>query len=271
MKNSEENKNQKYFEVNKQAWNNKVPFHLKSELYDLEGFKKGNTSLKFIELAELGNVINKSMLHLQCHFGQDSLSWQRLGAQVTGVDFSDEAIKSARLLNDELNLDAKFICSNIYDIEKDLDEKFDIVFTSYGTIGWLPDLKEWGRLISRYLKPGGIFYIVEFHTVLWMFDDNFTELKYSYFNKEEIKEEAEGTYADLNAPLKQTEYGWNHPLSDIINSLIENGLQIEFLHEFPFSVYNVFANTVQGEDGWWRIKGLENTIPMMYSIKAQKK
>jgi SAM-dependent methyltransferase len=268
MSNQEESN--KFFKINKEAWNSKTPFHLKSSLYDIEGFKKGNTSLKFIELEELGDVKDKSILHLQCHFGQDSLSWQRLGAKVTGIDFSDEAIKAARELNDELNLDAKFICTNVYDIEDHLDEKYDIVYTSYGTISWLPDLKEYGRLVSRYLKPGGIFYIVEFHTVLWMFDDDFKDFKYSYFNRGEIKEEVEGTYADLNAPLKQVQYGWNHPLSEIINSLIENGLQIEFLHEFPFSVYDVFANTAKGEDGWWRLKGRENIIPMMFSIKAKR-
>ena len=114
MNNQEDSK--KFFEVNKEAWNNKTPFHLKSSLYDLEGFKKGNTSLKFIELEEIGDVKDKSMLHLQCHFGQDSLSWQRLGVQVTGIDFSEKAIKAARELNDELGLDAKFICTNIYDI-----------------------------------------------------------------------------------------------------------------------------------------------------------
>lgn len=261
----------KFFDTNKNAWNNKTKVHLKSPFYDIEGFKKGNSSLKFIELEELGDVKNKSMLHLQCHFGQDSLSWQRLGAKVTGVDFSEESIKAAKELNEELNLDAKFICSNIYDLENHLDEKFDIVFASYGTIGWLPDFKEWGRLISRYLKRGDVFYIVEFHTMLWMFDDDFKNLECSYFNYGEIKEEVSGTYADLNAPLKQVQYGWNHPLSEIVNSLIDNGLEIEFLHEFPFSVYDVFPNSVQGEDGWWRIKGLENIIPMMFSIKARKK
>ena len=259
-----------FFNTNKEAWNNKTPFHLKSELYDLDSFKEGRSSLNFIELEELGEVKNKTMLHLQCHFGQDSLSWTRMGAKVTGVDFSDEAIKAAKSLNDELNLDARFICSNIYDIENHLNEEFDIVYTSYGTISWLPDLKEWGRLVSRYLKPGGTFYIVEFHTVLWMFDDDFKKFKYSYFNIAEIEEEVEGTYADLKAPLKQKQYGWNHPLCDVINSLVENGLQIEFLHEFPFSVYDVFPNSVKGKDGWLRIKGFEDIIPMMYSIKAKK-
>jgi ubiquinone/menaquinone biosynthesis C-methylase UbiE len=269
MKNREVSK--KFFEANKNAWNNKTKVHLKSSFYNIEGFKKGNSSLKFIELEEVGGVKDKTMLHLQCHFGQDSLSWQRLGAEVTGVDFSEESIKAAEELNEELNLDAKFICSNIYDLENHLDEQFDIVFTSYGTIGWLPDLKEWGRLISRYLKPGGVFYIVEFHTMLWMFDDDFKNINCSYFNCGEIKDEATGTYADVNAPLKQIQYGWNHPLSETVNSLIENGLEIEFLHEFPFSVYDVFSNSVQGEDGWWRIKELEDIIPMMFSIKARKK
>jgi SAM-dependent methyltransferase len=258
------------FDQNKNAWNKKTPFHLKSEMYNLEDFKNGKSSLNFIEIEELGDVKGKSMLHLQCHFGQDSLSWARMGANVTGVDFSDEAIYAANLLRDELKLDAKFICSNIYNLKSNLDEKFDIVFTSYGTIGWLPDLIKWGKLISHYLKQGGIFYIVEFHNMVWMFDNNFTKFKYSYFNQGVIEEEVEGTYADTDAPLKQSEYGWNHPLSDVINALVQNGLKIEFIHEFPFSVYNVFSNSVKGEDGWWRIKGMENIIPMMFSIRANK-
>jgi len=270
MTNSDKKKNHNYFEANKNLWNKRVAVHQKSKLYDVEGFKKGKTSLQHIELEELGDVKGKSLLHLQCHFGLDSLSWARMDAKVTGVDFSDEAINLARSLNDELNLDAKFICSNIYDIKKHLDEKFDIIFTSYGTIGWLNDLNEWGRLIAKYLKPGGTFYIVDFHNVLWMFDEEFKKLKYSYFfEKEPIAEENEGTYADRDAKIKQVEYGWNHPLSEVINSLILNGLQIEFLHEFPYSVYDVFPNTVKGEDGWWRLKGLENIIPMMFSIKAK--
>ena len=157
---------------------------------------KGKSSLKFIEVEELGDVKGKSMLHLQCHFGQDSLSWARMGAKVTGVDFSDQAISTANLLRDELKLDAKFICSNVYDLQSKLDQKFDIVFTSYGTIGWLPDLSKWGKLISHYLKPGGTFHIVEFHTFVWMFDDDFTEFKYSYFNQGEIEEVVEKEVSD---------------------------------------------------------------------------
>ena len=129
----------------------------------MESFKKGKSSLNFIELDGLGDVSGKTLLHLQCHFGMDSLSWSRLGAKVTGIDLSNTAIEKARELNTELGLDAEFICSNVYDLKEMLDKKYDIVFTSYGTIGWLPDLGKWGDIISHFLNPGGIFYIADVH------------------------------------------------------------------------------------------------------------
>src|SRR5205085_9859662 len=160
--------------------------HKDSSFYNLAGFKNGETVLTPIELNELTDVKGKSMLHLQCHFGMDSLDWEKRGAEVTGVDLSDAAINEAVALNNELKLNAKFICSNVYDLKDHLDEKFDIVFTSYGTIGWLPDLDQWSGIVSHYLKPGGTFYIAEFHPVLWMFDDDFTYIKYYYINRELI-------------------------------------------------------------------------------------
>ena len=135
--------NKKYFEVNKATWNEKVKVHSKSEMYDLEAFKKGKTSLMKYEVDALGDVKGKSLLHLQCHFGQDTLSWSRLGAKCVGVDLSNEGIKLAQQLNEELNLDAEFVCCNVLDTSDYIKDKFDIVFTSYGTIGWLPDLKPW--------------------------------------------------------------------------------------------------------------------------------
>ena len=152
------NKYSDYFEANKKLWNQRTIVHKDSSFYNLAGFKAGENVLTPIELNELGDVKGKKMLHLQCHFGMDSLNWARLGADVTGVDLSDEAIKEAKQLNDELAMNAKFICCNVYDLKEHLDEKFDIVFTSYGTIGWLPDLDKWAGLIAHYLKPGGTFY-----------------------------------------------------------------------------------------------------------------
>lgn len=267
----------KYFEANRQLWNQRTAIHRDSDFYTLESFKKGENVLTSIEQNELGDVKGKTMLHLQCHFGMDSLSWSRMGAEVTGVDLSDEAIKEANQLNDELEMNAKFICCNVYDLKEHLDRKFDIVFTSYGTIGWLPDLDKWAAIISHFLKEGGIFYIADFHPVLWMFDDDFTHIKYSYDNQEVIATENQGTYTDRNADIKSKEYGWNHSIGEILNALINHGLEILHFNEFMYSPYPCFNNTVEFEKacppnrwGKWHIIGLEGKIPMVYSIKAKK-
>ncbi|MBL0183767.1 MAG: class I SAM-dependent methyltransferase [Chitinophagaceae bacterium] len=271
---------QSYFEENKQSWNKRTAVHKDSAFYDLAGFKKGLSSLKKIELSELGDVKGKTLLHLQCHFGMDTMSWEREGAVVTGVDLSDEAIKLANEIKDELKLNADFICANIYDLADGSkvpplggfrEAGFDIVFTSYGTIGWLPDLDKWAAIVSHFLKPGGTFYIADFHPTLWMMDNDFEHIKYNYFNTEVITEEISGSYSDRNAPIRSTEHGWNHPFSEILNSLIKHGLQIQQFNEFPYSPYNCFNKMEQGEDGMWRIKGMDEKMPMMYSIKAIKK
>ncbi|MBU2491467.1 MAG: class I SAM-dependent methyltransferase [Bacteroidetes bacterium] len=260
-----------YFEANKNAWNSKTPVHIGSEFYDVKNFKKGQTSLKFIELEELGDVKGKSILHLQCHFGMDSLSLARMGAKVTGIDISDKAIEEAKKLNDELNLDAEFVCCNIFDLPKIINKKFDIVFTSYGVIGWLPELNEWGKIISHFLNPNGIFYMVEFHPFIWMFDDEFKFFQYSYFMTEPIKETYSGTYADKNADIQNTSYGWNHTFSEILNSLIKQGLEIKFLNEFPFSTYNCFSNMEKIGVDKYVFENHKDIIPYLYSIKAIKK
>lgn len=258
------------FNANKDAWNKRTVVHKDSAFYDVASFKAGKTSLNKIELQELGDVKGKSLLHLQCHFGMDTLSWAREGADVTGIDLSDEAIEYAKQLSTELDIHANFISCNVYDLKDHLNRKFDIVFTSYGVIGWLPDLDKWASIISHFLRPRGTFYMIEFHPAVWMFDDNFQYIKYPYHNVETIIEKQTGTYADRNSKIEYNEYSWNHSLSEVINSLIRNGLQIQQLNEFPYSCYDCFNNVVQGQDGYWRVKGLEEKIPMMYSVKATK-
>jgi 2-polyprenyl-3-methyl-5-hydroxy-6-metoxy-1,4-benzoquinol methylase len=261
---------QSYFEENKKSWNKRTAVHKDSAFYDLEAFKKGKSSLNKIELDEVGDVKGKTLLHLQCHFGMDTMSWAREGANCVGADLSDEAINLAKEINAELKLNAEFICCNVYDLKQQLDKKFDFVFTSYGTIGWLPDLDKWAQIISHFLKPGGIFYIADFHPTLWMMDDNFEKIKYNYFNTEVIAEEMEGTYSDREAAIKTMNYGWNHPFSEIITALLKHNLQIVLFNEFPYSPYNCFNNLEQGKDEMWRIKGMDEKLPMMYSIKAVK-
>lgn len=259
-----------YLDVNKNTWNAKTPIHIASAFYDMEGFLQGKTSLKSIELVQLGEVKGKKMLHLQCHFGQDSLSWTRMGAKVTGLDFSEVAIEYAQKLNEELGLDAKFVCSDVYEAANVLTEKYDIVYTSYGVLGWLPDMQKWAKVVANCLATGGELHLVEFHPVVWMFDNDITYIQYSYFNREVIIEEEEATYADKDASLTSTSVTWNHPLSDVVNALISAGLRIEILQEYDFSPYNCFPNTVPAPEGNFYLKDKERKMPLVYSIKAKK-
>jgi 2-polyprenyl-3-methyl-5-hydroxy-6-metoxy-1,4-benzoquinol methylase len=259
-----------WLNTNRKSWDDRVESHKNSDFYALDTFKKTRDALMPIEKRELGDVANKTLLHLQCHFGMDTLSWAERGARVTGVDFSENALQLARELATELGYDASFILSDIYDLPKHLTGQFDVVFTSYGTIGWLPDIQKWAAVVAHFLKPNGTFYIADFHPFVWTLSNDFSKIEYNYFGGEPIIETEEGTYADRNAPIKNTSISWNHSLSSIINALISNGLTIEFVNEFPYSPYNCFEKTVLGDDGFYRIEGLENMIPMVYSIKAIK-
>ena len=268
----------KYMEVNRERWNELVAHHSASSSYDLEGFKKGDIRIRMLEREEVGDVTSKSLLHLQCHFGLDTLSWARLGAKVTGIDFSEQAIMLARTLSQELHIPATFVLSSVYDLPQTLDAagQFDIVYTSHGVIGWLPDLKPWAQVITHYLKPGGFFYIAEAHPFMWTFDNdspNF-ELKYPYFLHEPIRTDAEGSYATAAKLQHSTEYGWNHTFSEILGSLLEVGLKVDFLHEYPFSAWKCFPNMAmqEGEDRWYRFTdpAMATMLPLTFTLKATK-
>ncbi|WP_143308809.1 class I SAM-dependent methyltransferase [Chitinophaga vietnamensis] len=260
-----------YIATNRDMWNQRTAVHVSSDFYDVPAFLNGKNSLNSIELALLGNVQNKHLLHLQCHFGQDTLSLARMGANVTGVDLSDTAIAQAEAFAKQLDLQNKsrFICCDLYSLPQHFDEQADIVFTSYGTIGWLPDLDRWAAVVNRFLKPGGYFVMAEFHQMVMMFDEQFKEIKYSYFNRGEIIEEVSGSYTDRSAPLKSLSYSWDHALSETIGALLRQGLQLEFLEEYDYSPYNCFNNTIE-KDGKFYIKGLEGKIPMVYAFRFFK-
>ena len=261
---------QQYFDSNKMLWNKRAEVHFNSEFYNVSAFKEGKSSLNNIEIEEMGDVVGKTLLHLQCHFGMDTISWAKLGAVATGLDFSETAIHLARLLANQLGEKVNFVCCNVYDAQQHLDEKFDIIYTSYGTIGWLPDLKKWANVIYDLLKPGGRFYIVDFHPIIWMFDQNFEHFKYSYFNSGEPIIEESGSYAVKDPSLQNKEYGWNHGLGEIIGALINSGLQLLLFNEHSYSPYNCFNNLVETEPGKWKVRSLEDKIPMLYSLAASK-
>lgn len=262
-----------YLRNNRDLWDEITPIHEKAAEYDVEGFKAGRCTLRSVELNEVGDVTGKSLLHLQCHFGLDTMSWARMGAKVTGVDFSEKAIELARSLSRETGIQAEFICSDIFALPDILSKKFDIVFTSYGVLCWLPDLKRWAEIIAGYLKPGGFFYIAEGHPILHVFDnsESATDFKVteSYFNEPEpIKWEAEGDYTDRSAVVVNPSYEWTWGMGDILNALIGAGLRIDYLHEFPVSAYRWSPFTKKIETGVWHIEG--DRVPLTFSVKATK-
>ena len=220
-------------------WNDSVAIHERAPIYHLEEFKQGRSSLRSIEREEVGDVRGKSLLHLQCHFGVDTLSWARLEAKVTGLDFSDKAIARARELAAELRLDARFVCTPIEEAPWALKDQYDIVFTSYGALCWLPSIPRWAEIAAHLVRPGGVFYIAEFHPLTQCFDtDNPRELKsrISYFETKMQEFPPEPDYADRVTMHQHGCHEWMYTTSGVVSALIAAGLEIEFFHEFPAAI-----------------------------------
>lgn len=261
--------------ANYEWWNEAALLHAESEYYDVEGLLKGKSTLRAVELEKLGDVRGKKLLHLQCHFGMDTLSLARLGAKVTGVDFADEAIRLAKSLNAKLGLDAEFVCSNIYDLPQHLSGQYDIVYTSYGVLCWLNDLQRWAEIAAHFLKPGGTFLVVEGHPLADLFELTDRELRIagSYFYDETPYIETEdGTYAvpDANKKYKTT-HEWSHSISEIMQALWSAGLNVTSFEEYPYCFYEKFPGLMkENEDGWWEFHDENRRLPMMFSLTAAK-
>lgn len=266
------------FEIIRRNWNERTPIHAASEFYDVAGFKSGRITLTDIEVDEMGSVVGKSLLHLQCHFGMDTMSWARLGANVTGVDISDAAIDLARELNTELGLDARFVRANLYDLPAILHETFDIVYTALGALCWLPDLEAWARVAAKHLNSGGMLYIFDGHPTSHIFEsiqsaDGNHKLKpiHPYFaNPDGIHYTGGGCTYTGSETLETPSYEWQHSMSDIVNAILGAGLKIERLNEFAVSGYKAFPQMSRHDDGWWRLDEANGTIPFLCSIKATK-
>ena len=257
---------QKYIETNKITWNARTPIHLVSNFYNNHAFMKGKSSLNSIEINALGDIKGQSLLHLQCHFGQDSMSLARMGAKVTAVDFSDVAIDEARKISNEINVNVKFIESNVLDLE--LNEEFDIVFSSYGTLGWLPDLEKWASTVASHLKKGGLFLLTEFHPFLELIKDS----GYDYFyNPVPDVETKKGTYTDGGEELVTKTCWWNHSLTSIFLALESNGLKLTHFEEFDYSPY-LLEGMVKKSKGKFVLEKRKNkSTPYIFNLKATKK
>ena len=270
-----------FFKANLASWDEAVGLHLGSELYDVAGFKAGGTSLSEIELGELGPLVGEgtTLLHLQCHFGLDTLSWARRGAVVTGVDFSGEGIRTARALAGDAALSARatFVQSDVESLPDKLSGSFDIVFTSWGALIWLGDLERWAEVVAHFLKPGGILYIAEFHPYSFLLADDSTadslRIGYPYFQYGVPQRfDEDGDYAVPDATPEHTvTFEWLHGFGEIIDPLLRRGLRLDFLHELPYTVPGLQFTFLEKDDhGMLRVKGHHDDFPLTFTLKMTK-
>lgn len=262
-----------YLSINKALWDTRTAIHIESAFYGhqefISAYKNGSGSLKEIELALLDDLSGLKVIHLQCHFGQDTLSLAQLGADVTGLDFSTEAIAEAKKLADQLSVKAQFIEADVCNIPLELQGKFDLVFTSYGTIGWLPDIHAWAASINKLLKPKGRLVFVEFHPVLWMFDNQLEKVAYTYHCSQPIIEQQEATYADTSAKVNLTSIGWNHSLAEVISALLPYLKLVDF-REYNYSPYPIFSENAEIASGKFQPKAHGDKLPLVYSLVMER-
>jgi len=266
------------FEANRSLWEAWTRIHAAGDFYDLEGFKAGGVRIRRYEIELVGDVTGRSLLHLQCHFGIDTLSWARLGAHVTGADISPAAVELARSLAVELGFpEARFVESNLYDLPSALEGAFDVVYTSRGVLGWLPDIRAWAKVVAHFVAPGGIFFITEAHPVLNVFENEGVapgelQLAYPYWEHEApLIFPVTGSYADPAADVgDETEHSWDHGLGEIVTALIDAGLVVEKLIEHPFLDWKVDFLVDDGNDRWVLPPDAGGELPLMFSLVARK-
>lgn len=259
-------------------WNDRVRIHTGADGYDIEMFVRDVDLVSDIvafDMQYLGDVSGLTLVHPQCHIGTDTLSWAKLGATVTGIDFSPPALETARNLARRLDLDATFLESEMYAVPEVVTEEFDIVYTGVGAINWLPDIDEWANVMAHLTKPGGRFYIREGHPVLWALDyerdDDLLVISEPYFESK-----VPGTW---NVPYSYTGSGtlehtttheWNHGLGEVINALIKAGLRIDRIEEHRFVEWAALPHMVQARNRYEMPPHLRDHVPLMYPLLATK-
>jgi SAM-dependent methyltransferase len=245
---------------NRDLWDAWTPHHVASGFYDVEGFVADPAAhpLDAVVREVVGDVAGRQLLHLQCHFGLDTLRLALLGAHVTGVDFSHQAIAAARVVAERIGVPAVFVESDVRALPDEVPlAAFDVVFTSYGVLSWLPDLRPWATSIASRLAPGGVFHLIEMHPALWIFDEEAPEpplsVRYPYFSGGPLRFDEHGSYAAPDADVTAVSYSWAHPFEEILGSLLAEGLVIESLREYPKIAWRHIPYMVQDGDGFWRL------------------
>ncbi|MFN3232149.1 MAG: class I SAM-dependent methyltransferase [Alphaproteobacteria bacterium] len=258
--------------LNRRNWNERVPLHVASKAYDVEGFRAGTSSLSPQQIDDVGSVEGKSLVHLQCHFGLDTLSWARLGARVTGLDFSEPAIQAARQLASDINVEARFVCADVYGAAEALNETYDIVYTGLGAINWLPDIQGWARVVADLLKPGGELYLLEYHPFTWVFADDDLAVAYDYFTPNGLHLDDASTYTDADRMLSETQtVEWNHNIGDVVSAVLNAGLNLTLLREENRSyLYQRWPFLVAAADRHYDTPADHPSLPLMYTLGASK-
>jgi len=268
--------------ANRAKWDELVHPHLTSGFYSVDALRAGTRTLDPIEQREIGDVTGLSILHLQCHFGLDTLTLAQQGAaSVTGLDFSSEAIGTARALAAEVGLDATFVEGDLYDAPTLIDGTFDLVFTTWGTICWLPDLAGWARIAAGFLKPGGRFYFADCHPAAYVWDDTagacdpaagVLRTKYPYFHAPEPMElEDAGDYASDHRTDNTQTFEWAHPVGDIVTAVSQAGLTFDYLREHPAITWALLPSLVAQGDGLYVWPdAMEPKLPLSLSFMARK-
>jgi SAM-dependent methyltransferase len=258
-------------ELNRAFWDERVPIHTASDFYDVESFKAGRDPLRPFELEEVGDVVGRRLVHLQCHFGVDTLAWARHGARVIGLDFSPPATEAARELAAEIGVEADFVTADVYDAVEALEgRRFDIVYTGLGALTWLPDLRRWARVAAELVEPGGFLYVSEFHPFQWIFGDEDLSIAYDYFHQP-LEFESPGSYADFEAKTdnNRTEE-WSHALSDVIMSVIDAGLVLELFSEHDYTLFPRWPFLEKRGFDTYRLPEGHPSLPLMYSLRARR-
>jgi SAM-dependent methyltransferase len=275
-----------YLRENREHWEELAELHPDTEFYDVASFLEGETSLLPLEGEELGPLVQEgaTLLHLQCHFGMDTLSWARGGARVVGVDFSGTAVETARELAVEtarelavetaLDDRAEFVEADVYDLPDDLDGEFDVVFTSYGVLPWLPDLEGWAGVVEQYVAPDGTFYVAENHPFTLCLDEESGpggfRFAYPYFGGEHVEFGVDGSYADPDATPEHTRtHEFSHSMGEILTALLGTDLELEFVREHPWSEFRQLTGMKADEEGRWWLPGLEHDLPFPFSVRAR--
>lgn len=261
-----------WLESNRAYWDERVPIHVDSKLYDVPGFLSGKDTLRPFEANEVGDVHGRNLLHLMCHIGLDTLSWARHGATVTGLDFSPPALDVAASFAQKVGIDtARFVASDIYEAEKTLaGQTFDIVYTGIGVNQWLSDIERWARTVAGLVAPGGFFYMADYHPFIDIIDDEVRGLRRSYFDRGPFVEEEHGSYAGRADTQADTMVKWTHHIGSVVNALATAGLRLEFLHEYDFTDIPMFHGLERQDDGLWRFPSHRWQIPLMFSLRAAK-